>query len=247
MTDSRFNLASIDLMERICDVSIWIFVVELAIRFAIEGKNFFTGRNKYWNYFDTIVIGLSLIASIGTFASFRIFRIFRVFRQLNVIRVIRSASKLKTIVAAIFSALPGIMWTSILFFIVMYTYALVGCAFYGNAFPDLFGNVWKALFSLFQIMTLENWAGGIARPVMDQFPSAWIYFVSYVLVGSYLILNLIVALVISSLQEVEARNAQRELERRRRAGDISKIDEEIDKLHKQMEVVMKLLEESKKI
>lgn len=228
-------------LEAFCDFSIFIFIVELLIRLSIEKRRFFTGRNRYWNWFDTIIIVLSSAAQLGTFSSFRVFRIFRVFRQLNILRVVRSADKLKLIVEAIFTAIPGMMWTTILFVIIMYTYALLGATFFGEAFPEWFGNVWRSMYSLFQIMTLESWSMGIARPVMDVFPAAWIYFVSYVLVASYVILNIVVALVVSSLQEVTARNEAKKQAR------ISKDDlhREMEKLRKQIDVVNDMIKNLK--
>ncbi|MDE5905305.1 ion transporter [Duncaniella sp.] len=228
-------------LESFCDLSILIFIVELLIRLSLEKGRFFTGRNRYWNWFDTIIVVLSSAAQLGTFSSFRVFRIFRVFRQLNILRVVRSADKLKLIVEAIFNAIPGMLWTTILFVIIMYTYALLGSTFFGNEFPDWFGNVWRSMYSLFQIMTLESWSMGIARPVMDVYPAAWIYFVTYVLIASYVILNIVVALVVSSLQEVTAKNESRKSQKLSKDA----LQEEIDKLRQQIDVVNDMLKNSK--
>ena len=228
-------------LESFCDLSILIFIVELLIRLSLEKGRFFTGRNRYWNWFDTIIVVLSSAAQLGTFSSFRVFRIFRVFRQLNILRVVRSADKLKLIVEAIFNAIPGMLWTTILFVIIMYTYALLGSTFFGNEFPDWFGNVWRSMYSLFQIMTLESWSMGIARPVMDVYPAAWIYFVTYVLIASYVILNIVVALVVSSLQEVTAKNEARKSQKLSKDA----LQEEIDKLRQQIDVGNDMLKNSK--
>ena len=228
-------------LESFCDLSILIFIVELLIRLSLEKGRFFIGRNRYWNWFDTIIVVLSSAAQLGTFSSFRVFRIFRVFRQLNILRVVRSADKLKLIVEAIFNAIPGMLWTTILFVIIMYTYALLGSTFFGNEFPDWFGNVWRSMYSLFQIMTLESWSMGIARPVMDVYPAAWIYFVTYVLIASYVILNIVVALVVSSLQEVTAKNEARKSQKLSKDA----LQEEIDKLRQQIDVVNDMLKNSK--
>lgn len=228
-------------LESFCDMSILIFIVELMIRLSIEKKSFFTGRNRYWNWFDTIIVVLSSAAQLGTFSSFRVFRIFRVFRQLNILRVVRSADKLKLIVEAIFNAIPGMLWTTILFVIIMYTYALLGSTFFGADFPDWFGNVWRSMYSLFQIMTLESWSMGIARPVMDVFPAAWVYFVTYVLIASYVILNIVVALVVSSLQEVTAKNEAKKSQKLTKDA----LRDEIEKLRNQIEVVNEMLKNMK--
>ena len=228
-------------LESFCDLSILIFIVELMIRLSLEKGRFFTGRNRYWNWFDTIIVVLSSAAQLGTFSSFRVFRIFRVFRQLNILRVVRSADKLKLIVEAIFNAIPGMLWTTILFVIIMYTYALLGSTFFGNEFPDWFGNVWRSMYSLFQIMTLESWSMGIARPVMDIYPAAWVYFVTYVLIASYVILNIVVALVVSSLQEVTAKNEAKKSQMLSRDA----LREEMEKLQRQIDVVNDMLKNSK--
>ena len=228
-------------LESFCDLSILIFIVELMIRLSLEKGRFFTGRNRYWNWFDTIIVVLSSAAQLGTFSSFRVFRIFRVFRQLNILRVVRSADKLKLIVEAIFNAIPGMLWTTIVFVIIMYTYALLGSTFFGNEFPDWFGNVWRSMYSLFQIMTLESWSMGIARPVMDIYPAAWVYFVTYVLIASYVILNIVVALVVSSLQEVTAKNEAKKSQMLSRDA----LREEMEKLQRQIDVVNDMLKNSK--
>jgi len=196
-------------LESFCDLSILIFIVELMIRLSLEKGRFFTGRNRYWNWFDTIIVVLSSAAQLGTFSSFRVFRIFRVFRQLNILRVVRSADKLKLIVEAIFNAIPGMLW--------------------------------RSMYSLFQIMTLESWSMGIARPVMDIYPAAWVYFVTYVLIASYVILNIVVALVVSSLQEVTAKNEAKKSQMLSRDA----LREEMEKLQRQIDVVNDMLKNSK--
>ncbi len=200
-------------LEGLCNVSIVVFVIELIIRVVHYKAQFFIGPNKGWNYFDAIIVLLSCIASVPFFASFRIFRIFRVFRQLNILRIIPSAERLKLIIEAILDSLPGVAWTTLLYSIIIYTYALLGTEFFGEQFPDWFGNAWRSLYTLFQCMTLESWSMGISRPVMDAYPAAWIYFVSYVVISAFIILNIVVALVLNSMQEVVERSkVQKRLE-----------------------------------
>lgn len=150
------------------------------------------------------------MASFSVFSSMRVFRIFRIFRQLNILRLIPSAGQLKLIIEALVASLPGVGWTSVLFLIIIYTYALFGTAFFGAEFPEFFGNVWRAIYTLFQVMTLESWSGSISRPIMAVYPAAWVFFVTYVVFSSFIILNIIVALVVSSLEEVKARNNEDE-------------------------------------
>lgn len=204
MTDSSLSYMHAAL-NTFCNVSIILFFIELTLRIIYYKKEFFTGPNRGWNYFDAIIVILSGLASIPFFASIRIFRIFRVFRQLNILRVIPSADRLRIIIEAIMASLPGVMWTAVLYFIVIYTYGLLGTEFFGQEFPQWFGNVWQSLFTLFQVMTLESWSMGIARPVIAVYPAAWAYFITYVVISSFVILNIVVALVLNSLTEVTER------------------------------------------
>lgn len=123
----------------------------------------------------------------------------------------------------------------------MYTYALLGSTFFAAAFPEWFGDVWRSMYTLFQIMTLESWSMGIARPVMEAYPAAWVYFVTYVLIASYVILNIVVALVVSSLQEVTEKSNAKKAEKVSK----DKLQEEMEKLQRQMEVVNSMLKSMK--
>ena len=80
-----------------------------------------------------------------------------------------------------------------------YVYGIIGVSLFGEAFPDWFGSLGKSVYSLFQIMTLESWSMGIARPVIAQFPHAWIYFVSYIVLSSFIVLNIVVGIVLNSI------------------------------------------------
>lgn len=205
MTDKSFE-EIYNWLNLFCNVSLILFVFELVVKLLYYKKDFFTGDARAWNLFDMTIIVLSCMASFSFFSSMRIFRIFRVFRQLNILRLIPSAGQLKIIIEALIASLPGVAWTSAFFFIIIYTYALLGTTFFGAEFPNHFGDVWKSIFTLFQVMTLESWSESVARPIMGVYSHAWIFFVTYVIFSSFIILNIIVALVVSSLEEVKAKN-----------------------------------------
>ena len=195
-----------------CHISNFIFVIELIIKIVYYKQKFFTGSHRRWNLFDMFVIILASLGSIPYLSSIRIFRIIRVFRQLNILRSIPASRNLKIIIEAILLSLPGVMWTAVLFFILIYSYGLLGTEFFGQQFPDWFGNIWKSIYTLFQVMTLESWSMGIARPVIAVYPGAWIYFISYIVLSAYIILNIIVALVLNSLQEVAGKTKANDLQ-----------------------------------
>jgi voltage-gated sodium channel len=79
---------------------------------------------------------------------------------------------------------------------------------FGATFPNWFGNVGASMFSLFQIMTLESWSMGIVRPVMDVYPYAWAFFVPFIIVTSFTVLNLFIALIVNSMQALNAETAE---------------------------------------
>jgi voltage-gated sodium channel len=83
-----------------------------------------------------------------------------------------------------------------------YIFAVMGTELFGEAFPQWFGTLGASIYSLFQIMTLESWSMGIARPVMEVYPLAWIFFVPFILISSFMVLNLFIAIIVSATQEV---------------------------------------------
>jgi len=99
-------------------------------------------------------------------------------------------------------ALPGIGWTAALLLMMFYIFAVMGTELFGEAFPQWFGTLGASIYSLFQIMTLESWSMGIARPVMEVYPLAWIFFVPFILISSFMVLNLFIAIIVSATQEV---------------------------------------------
>ena len=119
----------------------------------------------------------------------------------------------------------------------------MGTTMFAEAFPEFFGSIGKSMYSLFQIMTLESWSMGIARPVISQFPLAWIYFVSFILVSSFIVMNVIVGIVVNAIAELSER-AKREKEKASMKVQTD-IETELKKLKMQIAVVENLLENEK--
>ena len=85
-----------------------------------------------------------------------------------------------------------------------YIFSIIGVTMFGSAFPEWLGDIGKAMYTLFQVMMLENWSMGISRPVMEVFPYAWIYFVPFVFICSFIVMNVVVGIVVNSISEVIA-------------------------------------------
>ena len=186
-------------LDNIC---LGIFILELLLKIVAYGFRFFTDG---WNWFDLIVVVCSLVSGLSFLKVLRVFRIFRIFRTFKALKGIRAfrlvsrLDKLRLVFEAIRKSIPGISWSGALLLIIYYIFALIGTTLFGIAFPDWFGSIGKSLYTLFQVMTLESWSMGISRPVMDVFPWAWVYFVPFVLISSFVIMNVVVGIVVNSI------------------------------------------------
>ena len=174
-------------------IIIAIFTVEVAIRIIAFGPSFFRGG---WNWFDFIIVGMSLIPSAGNLSVLRSLRILRVLRLISVV------PQMRTVVGALLQAIPSMGTVALLLMLIFYVAAVMATKLFGEAFPDWFGTIGESMYSLFQIMTLESWSMGIVRPVMEAYPSAWLFFVPFILVTTFAVLNLFVAIIVDGMQAV---------------------------------------------
>ena len=170
-----------------------VFVVEIALKLVAWGPRFFRSG---WNIFDFLIVTISLVPASGPLAVLRTLRILRVLRLLSMITALR------TLVEGLLRAIPGIGWIAVLLLLVFYVFGVMGTSLFSESFPQWFGSVGGSMFSLFQIMTLESWSMGIARPVMEVYSWAWLYFVSFILVCSFTVLNLFIGLIVSTMQSL---------------------------------------------
>ncbi len=168
-----------------------VFVLELAARLAAEGPAFF---RRGWNLFDFAVIAVTLIPATGNLSVLRALRILRVLRLVSVV------PQMRKVVEALLHAIPGLGSISSLLLLVFYVGAVMATRMFGEAFPEWFGSIGASMYSLFQIMTLESWSMGIVRPVMEVFDWAWAFFVPFILLTSFAVLNLFIAVIVDAMQ-----------------------------------------------
>lgn len=179
-------------LDKLC---LLVFVVELVVKFIAYRLSFW--RNG-WNWFDFFVVAIALTPGAGPWAVLRSLRILRVLRLLTVM------PQLRKVVAAFIHAIPGLSGVIVLMAVFFYTMAVLATNLFGPAFPDWFGSIGASLFSLFQIMTLESWSMGIVRPVMEIFPWAWMFFVPFIVIATFTILNLFIGIIVSTMQELSS-------------------------------------------
>ena len=173
-----------------------ILVVEVALRIIAHGFKFF---KEAWNIFDFIVTAIALTPSAGPFA------ILRAFRVLRVLRILSAVPRFRRIIATILNSIPGIFSVLMVMLLFFYVFAVIGVNLFAPDFPATFGNLARTMFTLFQTMTGGGWAGPIARPVMEIYPYAWLYFVSFILINTFILLNLVMVILISSMRELDTR------------------------------------------
>ena len=179
-------------LDQIC---LAIFVVELVLKLYAQGTRFFrTG----WNIFDFLIIGIALVPA-GQGLS-----VLRALRILRVLRVVSVAPRLRRVVEGFVTALPGMASVFLLMAIIFYIGAVMATKLFGAGFPDWFGDLGNSAYTLFQIMTLESWSMGIVRPVMEAYPYAWAFFVPFIMVTTFAVVNLLVGLIVNSMQDAHS-------------------------------------------
>ncbi|TMV93727.1 ion transporter [Thioclava sp. BHET1] len=172
-----------------------IFVAELLAKIYARGLRFFLNA---WNIFDFLVVGIALVPAAGGLSVLRALRILRL------LRVVSVAPTLRRVVEGFISALPGMASVFLLMGVIFYIAAVIATKLFADSFPDWFGSLGASLYTLFQVMTLESWSMGIVRPVMEVYPEAWMFFVPFILITTFAVVNLLVGLIVNSMQDAHS-------------------------------------------
>ena len=166
------------------------FVVEICIRFFAEDKKLHFFKNG-WNIFDSLIVIISIIP-IGPNSSILVLRLLRIFR---VLRLISAIPELKELIEALLKSIKRVFYVSLLLFIIIYVYASFGSILFGQSDPQRWGDLGISMITLVQVLTLSSWEN-VMLPMQDIYWWAWVYFYSFVAIGSITILNLIIAVLV---------------------------------------------------
>lgn len=169
-----------------------VFVVEIVARLIVHRLAFFKDP---WSVFDFLVVMIALLPATGSLSVLRALRVLRVLRLITIL------PSLRRVVAGLITALPGMGSITLLLAIIFYVFAVMATKLFGADFEELFGTLGASAFTLFQIMTLEGWANEIVRPVMEKYPYAWAFFLPYIIVTTFMVLNLFIGVVVSAMQK----------------------------------------------
>ena len=168
-----------------------VFVLEIGLRIIAWRAAFFRDP---WSVFDFLVVGIALVPASGPFAVLRALRVLRVLRVLTIV------PSMRRVVGGLLAALPGLGSIAMVLLLVYYVFGVIATQLFGDQFPQWFGTLGRSLYSLFQIMTLESWSMGIVRPLMEVFPYAWMFFIPFILVATFTMLNLFIGVIVSAMQ-----------------------------------------------
>ncbi len=172
-------------------VILGVFVLELAMRLYVHRSKFFRDP---WSVFDFVVVAIALVPASGPFAVLRALRVLRVLRVLTIV------PSMRRVVGALLSAIPGLSSIAMVLLLVFYVFAVIATHLFGQQFPAWFGHLGRSLYTLFQVMTLESWSMGISRPVMEESPYAWAFFIPFILFATFTMLNLFIAIIVNAMQ-----------------------------------------------
>lgn len=180
------------------DVILGVFVLEAVLKITAVAPQLRRYFGDGWNLFDFTVVVLSFIPSTGEFAL-----VARLVRVLRVLRLVSAMPQLRLIVATLVRSIPSMGHVLMLLAIIFYIYAIIGFHFFHQHDADHWGSLGAALLTLFQIVTLEGWVE-VMETALEFRPLAWIYFVSFVLIGTFVVLNLFIAVVVNNLEASKA-------------------------------------------
>jgi voltage-gated sodium channel len=219
------------LLKAVDGLILKIFVLEIALRLYVYRSKFFTNP---WSLFDLLIVAIALIPASETFAALRALRVLRV------LRLISAAPEMRRVIEGLLKAIPGIASVATIMTLLFYVFAVIGTHLYSATFPQWFGSLGNTMYTLFQIMTLESWSMGIVRPVMVVHPMAWAFFVTYILVTTFTMLNLFIAVIVNAMSASADEHAEENAQESRM--------EMKDALSEDMQAMeLRLLEEIRKL
>ncbi len=215
-TDRNIDPASLEILHILDDLILYLFTLEAALKILAEGKKPWRYFQSGWNLFDFAIVAVCYLPATGSFVT--VLRLFRLFRAIRLISVI---PKLQILVGALLKSIPSMFYISILLSLFFYIYAVMGVMLFGDNDPLHFGDLGISLLTLFRVVTLEDWTDvmylqmygsdiyqGFNQSIegMDIVPKAQpvvgiLYFVSFVLFGTMIMLNLVIGVIINSMDE----------------------------------------------
>ncbi|MEA2048104.1 MAG: ion transporter [Campylobacterota bacterium] len=209
-----------------------VFTIEIVLRISVYKASFFKDP---WSIFDFVIVAISLVPSSAGFEIFRVLRVLRLFRLITVV------PQMRKIVVALLKVIPGIGSIAALLTLFFYIFAIMSTQLFGEKFPQWFGSLGESFYTLFQVMTLESWSMGIVRPVMETYPLAWVFFVPFIFLSTFIIVNLIIAIVVDAMNDMNASDEAEQVQVRE--NHTQELHEEVMGLRREIQELKTVLRE----
>ena len=210
-------------LEAIDHVILWVFVIELGLRLAVHGLRLFRDP---WFLFDMAVVGIAFMPDNEAFGVLRAVRVLRVLRLISIF------PRLRRVLGGLVVAIPGIGSIGAILGIIFYVFAVMSTKLFGTTHPELFGSLQDSMFTLFQIMTLEGW-GETVRDLAVTHAFAKPFFVVYILIATFTVLNLFIAVIVDAMQRQHLPDEQEE------QNSIIRIEAELMRISQKLDAVRK--------
>lgn len=231
-------------LELLNEIVLYIFIVEIIVKMVAEGKKPWMYFTDAWNVFDFIIVAAAFLPFAGSSIA-----ILRLLRLLRVLKLIKALPKLQMLVGALLKSIPSMGYVSILLLLLFYIYAVAGVFFFGENDPIHFGNLQTSMLSLFRVVTLEDWTDlmyinmfgcenygydGRENMCTASTPNPMgsvIFFVSFVLIGTMIVLNLFIGVIMTGMDEAkEESEAEERAKNKNPKNDIQLIEEKINEI-----------------
>jgi voltage-gated sodium channel len=234
-TSERAMAAAGGLLVALDRAILSVFVIEVSAKIVAYGRRF---PRDPWNVFDFLVVAIGLVPATESFSVLRALRVLRVLRLISIV------PSMRRVVQALLSAIPGMGSILLLLVLIFYVAGVMATKLFGATHPQWFGTIGGSMYTLFQIMTLESWSMAIVRPVMEIHDWAWAFFVPFIAMTSFAVLNLFIAIIVNAMEthhrlEMAEEEAQREAERTARN---QRLDEELGALRGEMTALRQAVE-----
>lgn len=215
-------------------IALAIFVVELSLKLFVYRLSFF---RRGWNVFDFIIVGIALVPASGPLAVLRTLRVLRVLRLVSVV------PSMRRVIAAMLHAIPGMASIMAVLMVIYYVCSVLVTKLF-SAHPDpaiaqKFSSIGESMYTLFQVMTLEGWSQEIVRPVMDVYPHAWLFFIPFIIVTSFAVLNLFIGIIVDAMNIIHDNENYEGPERRKRPSELT---QEVRDLREEIAALKEILQ-----
>lgn len=177
-------------LETFNSLIVAVFVIEISLKILTFKGEFWRDA---WNWFDLAVVAISIVPAADAFSSLR------ALRALRLLRLVAVLPSLRRVVESFLKALPSLGSIMLLLTLLLFVFSVIGTKLFGAAHPETFGWLGASAFSLFSVMTLEGWPD-LAREVMHTHPVAWVFFIIFIVLSSWVVLNLVIGVVVDSMQ-----------------------------------------------